>query len=86
MKEGNVLFNDAVNTFYLRFYDVGHMINNWDKLLTYILVQVIGKYRDFVCVCHLGPIVPTIGTLQPRSAVQNVPVSYLFARYTCGAR
>ena len=50
MKEGNVLFNDVVNTFYLRFYDVGHMINNWDKLLTYILVQVIGKYRDFVCV------------------------------------
>ena len=25
-KEGNVLFNDALNTFYLRLYDVGHMV------------------------------------------------------------
>ena len=25
-KEENVLFNDAVNTFYLWLYDVGHMI------------------------------------------------------------
>ena len=23
-KEGNVLFNDVLNTFYLRLYDVGH--------------------------------------------------------------
>ena len=27
-KEGNVLFNDALNTFYLRLYDVGHMVND----------------------------------------------------------
>ena len=27
-KEGNVLFNDALNTFYLRLYDVGHMVKN----------------------------------------------------------
>ena len=26
MKEGNVLFTDAFNTFYLRLYDVGHMV------------------------------------------------------------
>ena len=25
-KEGNVLFNDALNTFYLRLYDIGHMV------------------------------------------------------------
>ena len=25
-KEGNVLFNDALNTFYLRLYVVGHMV------------------------------------------------------------
>ena len=24
-KEGNVLFNDTLNTFYIRLYDVGHM-------------------------------------------------------------
>ena len=28
MKEGNVLFNDALNTLYLRLYGVGHMVKN----------------------------------------------------------
>ena len=28
MKEGNVLFNNALNTFYLRLYGVRHMVNN----------------------------------------------------------
>ena len=27
-KEGNALFNDALNTFYLRLYGVGHMIKD----------------------------------------------------------
>ena len=27
-KEGNVLFNEALNTFYLRLYDVGHMVKD----------------------------------------------------------
>ena len=27
-KEGTVLFNDALNTFYLRLYDVGHMVKD----------------------------------------------------------
>ena len=27
-KEGNVLFNDAVNTFYLRLYGVRHMVKD----------------------------------------------------------
>ena len=27
-KEGNVLFYDALNTFYLRFYGVRHMVKN----------------------------------------------------------
>ena len=27
-KEGNVLFNDALNTFYLRLYGVTHMVND----------------------------------------------------------
>ena len=27
-KEGNVLFNDALNTFYLRLYDVIHMVKD----------------------------------------------------------
>ena len=27
-KEGNVLFNDTLNTFYLRLYGVGHMVKD----------------------------------------------------------
>ena len=27
-KKGNVLFNDALNTFYLRLYGVGHMVKD----------------------------------------------------------
>ena len=27
-KEGNVLFNDALNTFYLRLYGIGHMVQD----------------------------------------------------------
>ena len=27
-KEGNVLFNDALNTFYLRIYGVGHVVKD----------------------------------------------------------
>ena len=27
-KEGNVLFNDTLNTFYLQLYDVGHMVKD----------------------------------------------------------
>ena len=31
-KEGNVLFNDALNTFYLRLYGVRHMVkDHWDS-------------------------------------------------------
>ena len=28
MKEGNILFNDALNTFYLRLYGVRHMVKD----------------------------------------------------------
>ena len=27
-KEGNILFNDALNTFYLRLYGVRHMVKD----------------------------------------------------------
>ena len=27
-KEGNVLFNDTLSTFYLRVYGIGHMVKN----------------------------------------------------------
>ena len=30
-KEGNVLFNDALNTFYLRLYGIRHMVKDHSK-------------------------------------------------------
>ena len=35
-KEGNVLFNDALNTFYLRLYGVGHMVKEGMKEMFYL--------------------------------------------------
>ena len=41
-KEGNVLFNDALNTFYLRLYGVRHMVkDHWDS-------------REETCCRHIG--------------------------------
>ena len=28
LKEGNILFNDALNTIYLRLYGIGHMVKD----------------------------------------------------------
>ena len=41
-KEGNILFNDTLNTFYLRLYGVGHMVKeNSDR-------------REETCCRHMG--------------------------------
>ena len=42
MKEGNVLFNDALNTFYLRLYGITHMVNT---------IQIV---REETCCHHMG--------------------------------
>ena len=37
--EGNVLFNDALNTFYLQLYGVGHMVKDHsDKNISFLLL------------------------------------------------
>ena len=41
-KEGNVLFNDALNTFYLRLYGVGHMVKDHSDM------------REETYCCHMG--------------------------------
>ena len=35
-KEGNVLFNGALNTFYLQIYCVGHMVKKGRKEMIYL--------------------------------------------------
>ena len=54
-KEGNVLFNDALNTFYLRFYGVRHMVKDHSDsergnlLLSHRLLSPISSKGSFIC-------------------------------------
>ena len=54
-KEGNVLFNDALNTFYLRLYGVKHMIKDHsdsekeNPLLRHKLLFPINSKGSFIC-------------------------------------
>ena len=55
MNEGNVLFNDALNTFYLRLYGVRHMVkdnSNSEKgnpLPPHRLLFTINSKGSFIC-------------------------------------
>ena len=55
MNEGNVLFNDTLNTFYLRLYGVRHMVkDNSDSekgnlLPPYRLLFPINSKGSFIC-------------------------------------
>ena len=55
MKEGNVLFNDALNTFYLWLYGVGHMVEDHSDsergspLPPYGLLFPINSKGSFIC-------------------------------------
>ena len=54
-KEGNVIFNDALNTFYLRLYGVRHMVkNHYDSekgnpLPPHRLLLSINSNGSFIC-------------------------------------
>ena len=41
-RKGNALFNDALNTFYLRLYGVGHMIDPWNSGVFGFLLKSFG--------------------------------------------
>ena len=55
-KEGNVLFNDALNTFYLRLYGVRHMVKDHsvsekgNPLPQHGLVFPIRSKGSFICI------------------------------------
>ena len=55
-KEGNVLFNDALNTFYLRLYGIRHMVKDHsdsergNPLLPHRLLFLINSKGSFICV------------------------------------
>ena len=54
-KERNVLFNDTLNTFYLRLYGVGHMVKDHSDsekgnlLPPYRLLLSINSKGSFIC-------------------------------------
>ena len=54
-KKGNVLFNDALNTFYLRLYGVRHMVKDHsdsergNPLPTHRLLFLISSKGSFIC-------------------------------------
>ena len=54
-KEGNVLFNDALNTFYLRLYGIRHMVKDHsdsekgNPLLPHRLLFTIDSKGSFIC-------------------------------------
>ena len=54
-KEGNVIFNDALDTFYLRLYDVKHMVNDHsdsekgNPLPPHRLLFTINSKGCFIC-------------------------------------
>ena len=54
-KEGNVLFNDALNTFYLQLYGVRHMVKDHSDsekgnlLLPHGLLFPISSKGSFIC-------------------------------------
>ena len=55
MRERNVLFNEALNTFYLRLYGVGHMVKDHsdsekgNPLPPHELHFPIDSKRSFIC-------------------------------------
>ena len=55
-KEGNVLFNDTLNTFYLRLYGVRHMVKDHsdsergNPLLPHGLLFPIRSKGSFICI------------------------------------
>ena len=54
-EEGNVLFNDALNTFYFRLYGVGHMVKDHsdsergNPLPPHVLLFPINSKCSFIC-------------------------------------
>ena len=54
-KEGSVLFNDALNTFYLRLYGIRHMVKDHsdsergNPLLLHGLLFSINSKGSFIC-------------------------------------
>ena len=63
-KEGNVLFNDALNTFYLGLYDVRHMAKNHSYKERGNLFPISSK-GSFICIIPIDRITHTTAFVTP---------------------
>ena len=70
-KEGNVLFNDALNTFYLRLYGVRHMVKDHsdsekgNPLPPHRLLFLINSKGSFICIIPTDKIAHTTAFVTP---------------------
>ena len=70
-KEGNILFNDALNTFYLRLYGVGHMVKDHsysergNSLPPHRLLFPISSKGSFICTIPTYKIIHTTAFVTP---------------------
>ena len=48
-RERNVLFNDALNTFYLRLYGIRHMVKDHSDSEPHRLLLSINSKGSFIC-------------------------------------
>ena len=77
-KEGNVLFNDALNTFYLRLYDVRHMVKDHsdsekgNPLPPHGLLFLISSKGYFICAIQKDRIAHTTAFVTP--VVEHSPL------------
>ena len=74
-KEGNVLFNNALNTFYLRLYGLRHMVKDHsdsekaNPLLPHRLLSPISSKGSFICTIPQTGVMESCGTLVDIPAV-----------------
>ena len=62
--EGNVLFNDALNTFYLRLYGVRHMVNDQSDR---VLGNPMSPHRLLFPISNKGSFIWSTGTINNSS-------------------
>ena len=81
-KEGNVLFNDALNTFYLRLYGVRHMVKDHsdsekgNPLPPHSLLLSINSKGSFICT------IPQTGCYISRGTLAGMRNSSMGASWT----
>ena len=84
-RERNVLFNDALNTFYLRLYGVRHMVKDHsdsekgNPLLPHRLLFTISTYHS-LCYTSRGALAGTMHTMKEGNVLFNDALNTFYLR------